>query len=104
MADSFYLSPRKNLRELGRVTLVELDSVSAYPGISRDATNALFLELQKKQVFGVVDANAPVDSPPCEEYWLDGYDTWSSSYRNRVIDDCPVSNPGSPDDYSFDVY
>jgi hypothetical protein len=54
MANSYYLSPRKDLRELGRVALVEVDNLSDHPGISRDATKALFLELQKKQIFGLV--------------------------------------------------
>lgn len=53
MADSYYLNRYENLRELGRVTLVELDNTSTYPEISRDITKALFLELQKKQVFSV---------------------------------------------------
>lgn len=53
MADSYYLNANKDLRELGRVTLVELDNTSNSPDISRDVTKALFLELQKKQVFSV---------------------------------------------------
>src|SRR3989339_695836 len=51
MADSYYLNADEDLRELGRVTLVELDNTSIYPDISSDVTRALFLELQKKQVF-----------------------------------------------------
>lgn len=53
MADSYYLNAHEDLRELGRVTLVELDNMSIYPDVSRDVTKALFLELQKKQVFSV---------------------------------------------------
>jgi hypothetical protein len=53
---------------------------------------------------GIVDSLAPVDSPPHEEYWLCGWDTWDSNYRNRVIDDDPVSNPGSPSNEAFDVF
>jgi hypothetical protein len=53
MANSYYLNSYENLRELGRVTLVELDNMSNYPAISADMTRALFLELQKKQVFSV---------------------------------------------------
>ncbi len=52
-ADSYYLNVDEDLRELGRVTLVELDNTSSYPEISRDVTRALFLELQKKQVFSI---------------------------------------------------
>ncbi len=53
MANSYYLSEHEDLQELGRVTLAELDSTSNYPELSRDVTKALFLELQKKQVFSV---------------------------------------------------
>jgi hypothetical protein len=54
MAGSYYLDSQKDLHTLGRVALVELDNVSAYPEISSDVTKALFLELQKKQIFGLV--------------------------------------------------
>jgi hypothetical protein len=53
MANSYYLNSYEDLRELGRVTLVELDNMSHFPAISDDMTRALFLELQKKQVFSV---------------------------------------------------
>jgi hypothetical protein len=51
--DSYYLNATEDPRELGRVTLVELDNTSSHPEISRDVTRALFLEVQKKQVFSV---------------------------------------------------
>lgn len=53
MANSFYLDPSKDLHTLGRVALVELDNLAAYPEISKDVTEALFRAAQKKQVFGV---------------------------------------------------
>ena len=53
MAGSYYLNRYEDLRELGRVTLAELDNASTYPEISRNTTMTLFLELQKKQVFSV---------------------------------------------------
>ncbi len=53
MAGSYYLNADEDLRELGRVTLVELDNASADPEISRNLTRALFLEVQKKQAFSV---------------------------------------------------
>lgn len=53
MANAYYLNSQENVRELGRVTLVELDNMSNYPAISVDMSRALFLELQKKQVFSV---------------------------------------------------
>jgi len=57
MAASYYLNTYEDLRELGRVTLAELGNISNYPEISGDMTRALFLELQKKQVFSVVTVN-----------------------------------------------
>jgi hypothetical protein len=53
MADAYYLNPHKDLRQLGRVALVELDNTSAYPEISVHATRALFMELQKRQIFSL---------------------------------------------------
>ncbi|HPC94916.1 MAG TPA: hypothetical protein PLU87_08245 [Sedimentisphaerales bacterium] len=53
MAGSFYLNPYKDLNNLGRVALVELDNNSGHPQISADLTEALFVALQKKQVFGL---------------------------------------------------
>jgi len=54
MAGSYFLDPGKDLRALGRVALVELDNTSAYPQISTEMTDALYLEAQKKQLFGVL--------------------------------------------------
>ena len=54
MAKAYYLSPNKDLRGLGRVALVEMASASSFPEISAAVTDALFLESQKKQVFGVM--------------------------------------------------
>jgi hypothetical protein len=48
-----YLSPYKDITAIGRVAIVELDNDSAYPKISADVTEALFLALQKKQLFGL---------------------------------------------------
>jgi len=53
MAGSYYLNLHKEPRTLGRVALVELDNMSTYPEISRNATEALFLELQRKQLFSL---------------------------------------------------
>jgi len=53
-ADSYYLSPHKDLRRIGRVALVEIGNASDDPQIATAITDALFLEAQKKQVFGVM--------------------------------------------------
>jgi hypothetical protein len=53
MARSYYLDPHKDLRRLSRVALVELDNQSSYPEIAAEVTQALFLAVQKEQVFGV---------------------------------------------------
>ncbi|HQI29140.1 MAG TPA: hypothetical protein PLT20_13720, partial [Sedimentisphaerales bacterium] len=61
MAGAYFLDPSKDLRALGRVALVELDNRSAYPPISEEITEALYLEIQKQQLFGltVVRQNDP---------------------------------------------
>ncbi len=53
-ADSYYLTPYKDLRKVGRVALVEIAGISDDPQIAATVTDALFLEAQKKQVFGVM--------------------------------------------------
>lgn len=55
MANAYYLNPHKDLRKLGRVALAELDNRSAYPEIASDVTEALFVALQKKQLFGLTN-------------------------------------------------
>jgi len=52
-ADGFYLNPDRDLSTIGRGAIVELDNDSSYPEISADVTEALFLALQKKQLFGL---------------------------------------------------
>ncbi len=49
----FYLNPDRDLSVVGRVALVEMSSDSSHPQISTDVTEALFLALQKKQIFGL---------------------------------------------------
>lgn len=61
MANAYYLNPHKDLRKLGRVALAELDNSSAYPEIAGDVTEALFVALQKKQLFGLT--NIDQDDP-----------------------------------------
>jgi len=51
--DYSYLNPDKGLSTIGRVAIVELDNDSGFPQISADVTEALFLALQKKQIFGL---------------------------------------------------
>jgi hypothetical protein len=48
-----YLNPSMDIATVGRVTIIELANNSAYPKIAADVTEALFLALQKKQVFGL---------------------------------------------------
>jgi len=49
----YYLNPDKELCTVGRVAIVELDNDSGLPQISACLTEALFLALQKKQIFGL---------------------------------------------------
>jgi hypothetical protein len=53
MAGAYFLDQNKDLAGLGRVALVELDNLSAYPHISAEITEALYLETQKQQLFGL---------------------------------------------------
>jgi hypothetical protein len=54
---------------------------------------------------GQVDIDSDPDTLPAgSPHALDGNDSWMASYRVRVIDDVPVSNPGTPTVYTFGVY
>jgi len=53
MPEGYYLNQDKDLRTIGRVATVELGNNSCFPQISADVTEALFLALQKKQLFGL---------------------------------------------------
>lgn len=53
MEGAFFLDSNKDLSALGRVALVELDNTSDYPQISAEMTEALYLAIQKQQVFGI---------------------------------------------------
>jgi hypothetical protein len=53
MAGAYFLDQNKDLPALGRVALVELENMSAYPPISAEITEALYLEVQKQQLFGL---------------------------------------------------
>jgi len=54
MEPAHYLSPKKDPGRLGRVVLVEFTNRSSYPEVSRDASEALYLALQKRQRFGLI--------------------------------------------------
>lgn len=54
---------------------------------------------------GQVDIDGDPDfGPPFTAHLLNGYDTWTSLYSSRVIDDIPPYGTGTPTDYSFSVY
>jgi len=53
---------------------------------------------------GRVDIDGNPDAAPHTPHELDGDDSWSSLYKTRVIDDNPISSPGTPTAYSFGVY
>lgn len=53
---------------------------------------------------GRVDVDSNPDTGPPHTAWdLDGDDSWTASYRARVVDDNPASSPGTPVVYTFGV-
>ena len=50
---SYYLNSAKDIKQIGRVALVELKNDSAVYRISSSMTESLFQELEKKQIFGL---------------------------------------------------
>jgi len=59
--DYYYINPDKDLSNIGRVAIVEMNNDSGYPAISGSVTETLFQALQKKQLFGltIVRQNDP---------------------------------------------
>lgn len=51
--NSYYSNPAKDLNRIGRVALIELENNSSVHQISPNVTDSLFLEIQKKQIFGL---------------------------------------------------
>lgn len=51
--NSFYLNPAKDLKRLGRVVMVEPANYCTAHHITPDVTDALFQEIQKKQIFSL---------------------------------------------------
>lgn len=49
------------------------------------------------------DPNRPDYGPPFNAHELDGDDTWSSSYKDRVVDDVPSSPTQTPVPHIFGV-
>ena len=52
-AKYYYINPNKDITNVGRIAIVELENDSSYTQVSSDLTSALFQSLQKKQVFGL---------------------------------------------------
>ncbi|MBN2588257.1 MAG: hypothetical protein JXA96_00210 [Sedimentisphaerales bacterium] len=52
-AQYYYQNPNKNISDIGRIAIVELQNDSSYPQMSNDITESLFQSLQKRQVFGL---------------------------------------------------
>ncbi|MEM7244583.1 MAG: hypothetical protein AAF533_04530 [Acidobacteriota bacterium] len=53
---------------------------------------------------GRVDIDSDPDDPPHVAQELAGSDSWTSNYRDEVIDFVPSSNPGTPTDITVTVY
>jgi hypothetical protein len=76
------LNPAKDLGSVGRVAIVELDNYSRYPQISADVTNAIFQELQKKQVFSL--ETVAQDDPAWRSLQLDLNSTYSLEELSEI--------------------
>lgn len=58
---NYYLTSEKDVRSFGRVALIELDNETAVPEVSINLSEALYQEMLKKQLFGVM--YIPEDEP-----------------------------------------
>ena len=68
-ADYYYLNPDVDMGNVGKVVLVQPKNTSAYPQISVDVTNALYEQIQKKQLFSL--RIVPEDDPHSRSLELD---------------------------------
>jgi hypothetical protein len=71
----YYISTTKDLRDLGRVVMLELANNTAYPKVSADITDALYGAIQKRQVFGVSVIHR--DDPSWQNLQLDKFEGYS---------------------------
>ncbi|MEN6385870.1 MAG: hypothetical protein ABFD79_11835 [Phycisphaerales bacterium] len=71
----YYLSPVKDLSDIGRVVLLELANESPYPKISKDVTDSLYGAIQKRQVFGLSVIRQ--DDPRWQNLQLDKFDNYT---------------------------
>ena len=69
LADYYYLNPDADMSNIGKVVLVQPKNDSVYPQISADVTNALYEQIQKKQVFSL--RVVPEDDPQWRSLELD---------------------------------
>ena len=53
MEGSYYVNPAMKVKDLGRVALVELDNKTSYPEKSEELSEAIYVALQKCQLFGM---------------------------------------------------
>src|SRR4030042_2080162 len=95
----YYLNPYKNLSSIGRVVIVELDNNSAFPKISTDVTEALFLALQKKQIFGLTLVHQ--DDPVWRSLGIkpDSVHTFEQLYEMREMLKCNALLVGTVTQY-----
>jgi hypothetical protein len=81
-ADYYYSNPNKNLVNIGRVTIIEMDNKSTYPQISAETTDAIFQALQKKQVFSLTILQKT--DPKWKSLQLDADSTYSFKQLSEV--------------------
>lgn len=86
-----YTNKNIDLASIGRVTFVELKQYAADETIAQNATDSLFLSMQKKQFFGIdiIRQNDPkwksLQLDPDRSYTLDQLSVLHKTVRNKVI-------------------
>lgn len=73
--NSYYINPHKQLNAIGKVAVLELNNNSSFPQVSVDVTDALFMALQKKQIFSLMIVRR--NDPAWRNLQLDGDSTYS---------------------------
>jgi len=79
---SYYLNPAKEISQIGRVALIDLSNNSSVHQISPDVTESLYQEIQKKQIFGLIQIRQ--DNPTWRVLQLDTDANYTLDQVDRI--------------------
>lgn len=79
---AYYLNPAKDLRDIGRVALLEMTSYPVVPDLPMAVTESLYEEIQKKQIFSLITIQQ--DDPEWRHLQLSSDKKYSFEELNQI--------------------